>query len=128
MAGPDWYARDALHFNNLPTVVREAKAAALVVACWGAGACDPHWTDHVLEEIQFGEAPWPDVHCFSLSKDGSPIHPMARGRSRIPITRSRCFGRPARRRRCHDHAQRLAAHRVNQNAAADRGRLSLITH
>ena len=81
--GPDWYARAALHFWNLPTIVREAKAAALVVPCWGAGAWDPHWVDHVLEEIQSGEAPWPDLHCFGLSKDGHPIHPMARGRSRI---------------------------------------------
>ncbi|WP_020095016.1 hypothetical protein [Methylobacterium sp. 285MFTsu5.1] len=37
-----------------------------------------------LEEITTGEAPWPDVHCFGLTADGSPIHPMARGRSRIP--------------------------------------------
>ncbi|MEG9528259.1 MAG: DUF1643 domain-containing protein [Hyphomicrobiales bacterium] len=82
--GPDWYARDVIHFSNLPTLVRAAKAAALVVACWGAGAWDPEFVDHVFEEITTGEAPWPDVHCFGLTADGSPIHPMARGRSRIP--------------------------------------------
>ncbi|GJD36277.1 hypothetical protein FMGBMHLM_3194 [Methylobacterium aerolatum] len=83
MSGPDWYARDALHNRNLPTLIREAKAAALVVPCWGAGAWDPQWVDHVLEAIRSGEAPWPDLSCFGLSKDGHPIHPMARGRSRI---------------------------------------------
>lgn len=82
--GPDWYARDRIHFDNLPVLVREAKAAALVVACWGAGAWDPEFVDHVLEEITTGEAPWPDVHCFWLTADGAPMHPMARGRSRIP--------------------------------------------
>lgn len=82
--GPDWYARDALLYRNLPTIVREAKSAALVVPCWGAGAWDLLWVDHVLEAIQTGEAPWPDLHCFGLSKEGHPIHPMARGRCRIP--------------------------------------------
>ena len=82
--GPDWYARDALYFANLPTVVREAKAAALVVACWGAGAWDPEFVDHVVEEITSGEAPWPDLHCLAVSRDGSPVHPMARGRHRVP--------------------------------------------
>ena len=82
--GPDWYARDRILLENLPLLVREAKAAALVVACWGAGAWDPVFVDHVLEEITTGEAPWPDVHCFGLSKDGHPMHPMARGRCRIP--------------------------------------------
>ena len=84
MAGPDWCARDALHFNNLPIVVEEAKRAALVVACWGAGAWDPEWVEHLCEQIQTGEAPLPDLHCFARSKDGSPVHPMARGRNRIP--------------------------------------------
>ncbi len=81
--GPDWYARDALH-SGLDMVRAEAKAAALTVACWGVGTWDPHWVDHVVEDIQSGEAPWPDLHCFALAKDGSPVHPMARGRHRIP--------------------------------------------
>ncbi|MBE7203881.1 MAG: DUF1643 domain-containing protein, partial [Parafilimonas terrae] len=82
--GPDWFARDVIHFSNLPVVVREAKASALVVACWGAGAWDPEFVDQVLEEITTGEAPWPDIRCFGLTADGAPMHPMARGRFRIP--------------------------------------------
>lgn len=82
-SGPDWYVRDAIHFAGLDALRREAKAAALTVACWGAGVWDDAWVEHVIEEIQSGEAPWPDLHCFALSKDGSPVHPMARGRHRI---------------------------------------------
>lgn len=81
--GPDWHARDRL-LSNADVVAEEAKAAALVVACWGAGAWDDFWVDHVVEEITTGPAPWPDLHCFATSADGSPVHPMARGKHRIP--------------------------------------------
>lgn len=81
--GPDWAARDALLYVNLPIVVREAKAAALTVACWGSGTWDREFVDHAVEEIQTGEEPWPEIFCFARSKNGSPIHPMARGRNRI---------------------------------------------
>ena len=54
--GPDWHACDVIHFSNLQQLVREAKAAALVVACWGAGVWDPEFVDQVLEEITTGEA------------------------------------------------------------------------
>ena len=81
--GPDWYARDALQ-AGLDVIVREAKNAALVVACWGAGAWDEDWIEHVIENIQTDVAPWPDIYCFARSQDGSPVHPMARGRHRVP--------------------------------------------
>lgn len=81
--GPDYYARDKLWAAET-VLVREAKAAGLVVACWGAGAWDAEWVEHLLEGVQTGEEPWPDLHCFALSKDGHPLHPMARGRNRIP--------------------------------------------
>ena len=62
---------------------KPVKAAALERA---ASQCDwdPEWVDHVCEAIQSDEAPWPDLHCFARSKDGSPVHPVARGRNRIP--------------------------------------------
>ncbi|MEA1834635.1 DUF1643 domain-containing protein [Methylobacterium durans] len=81
--GPNRHVRDVIR-ENCGIVAREARTAALVVPCWGAGTWDPHGIEQVLEEIRTGEAPWPDLHCFARSKDGSPAHPMARGRNRIP--------------------------------------------
>jgi hypothetical protein len=81
--GPDWYARDDI-MANLDIVAREAKAAALVVACWGAGAWDEPMVEHVIELVMSGSEPWPDIHCFGLTNAGAPMHPMARGKHRIP--------------------------------------------
>jgi hypothetical protein len=81
--GPDWYARDDLD-RNVVTISCEAKAAGLVVACWGAIAQDDAWIDHILEAITSGEEPWPSVHVFGLTAGGAPIHPMARGKHRVP--------------------------------------------
>jgi hypothetical protein len=81
--GPDWYARDDLH-HNLDVIVRESKAAALTVACWGAIAWDEVWIDHVVEEITTGEEPWKRIYCFGTTSSGAPIHPLARGKHRIP--------------------------------------------
>lgn len=82
--GVPFAVRDALYYANMDVVVREAKAAALVVACWGAGTWDEYFVEHVLEEIQSGHEPWPDIHCLGRSADSSPLHPMARGRHRVP--------------------------------------------
>lgn len=80
----DWAARDALHFVNLPAVVNVAKAADQVFVCWGAIAQDHDWIEHVVEEIQTGEEPWPDLWCWGKTASGAPKHPMARGKHRIP--------------------------------------------
>jgi len=82
--GVDWAARDALHFVNLPAVVAAAKSSDQVFACWGAIARDQLWIEHVIEEIQSGEAPYPHLWCWGKTADGSPKHPMARGLHRIP--------------------------------------------
>lgn len=82
--GPDWYARDAMH-HNLSIVQAEAKKADLVVACWGVfRPWMEGWMDEVVESITTHEEPWPDIHCFGRTKGGDPIHPMARGRHRVP--------------------------------------------
>ena len=85
--GPDWYARDAIQ-QNFDVVAMEAKAAGLVVACWGNLASDEMLVEHVIEHIMDGEEPWPSVHVFGLTKSGAPIHPMARGKMRDPDDRS----------------------------------------
>lgn len=80
--GPDWEARDRIQ-QNVEIITRLAKGAAMVVACWGAIAGDDPLIDHIIEEIQSGEAPYPDIYCFGKTSSGAPIHPMARGRHRI---------------------------------------------
>ena len=81
--GPDWYARDQLIYHNLPTLVRAAKRAKQVFACWGAIAWDDAWIEHVVEEMQTGVAPYPDLWCWGITAGGAPKHPMARGLHRI---------------------------------------------
>jgi hypothetical protein len=78
----DW-ARDDLYLENLDVVRRHAKAAEQVFVCWGAIARPCMWLDHVIEEIQTGEAPYPDLWCWGKTSAGAPKHPMARGAHRI---------------------------------------------
>lgn len=81
--GPDWYARDQLMYHNLPALVEAAKTARQVFVCWGAIAWDHQWIDHVVEEIQSGVAPYPDLWCWGTTASGAPKHPLARGVHRI---------------------------------------------
>lgn len=92
--GPDWHVRDVIQ-ENLGVVVDEAKRASAVVACWGARTWDPEWVDHLCEQVQTGEEPWPDLMCLGATADGSPIHPSARGRARVPDSTVLKMWRPA---------------------------------
>lgn len=80
--GQDWYDRDEL-FHNLSELVDLAKQADQVFVCWGAIAWDHVWVEHIVEEIQCGESPWPDLWCWGTTKHGAPKHPLARGVHRI---------------------------------------------
>lgn len=80
----DWYARDQMIMTNLPHVAQVAKEADQVFVCWGNIAWDDMWIEHVIEEIQGGVEPWPDLWCWGRTKSGAPTHPMARGKHRIP--------------------------------------------
>lgn len=79
----DWHTRDMMQYVNLPALVAAAKAAKQVFVCWGAIAWDQDWVEHVVEEIQTGPAPWPDLWCWGTTKAGAPKHPLARGAHRI---------------------------------------------
>jgi len=80
--GPDWYARDAIG-DNLVELCKITAAVDRVFVCWGAIAWDDGWVDQVLEEIAC-EGGNPALWCWGFNIDGSPKHPMARGRHRIP--------------------------------------------
>ena len=86
--GPDWWARDRIN-QNLRVVAAEAKKANIVVACWGAIAYDTDYVDMVIEEIQAGEEPWPNLYCLGKTISGAPKHPLARGKYRV--SRDQCF-------------------------------------
>lgn len=79
----EWHDRDAI-FANLDDVVRMAKSADQVFVCFGNIAWDQDWIENVIEEIQTGVAPYPDLWCWGTTKSGAPTHPMARGKHRIP--------------------------------------------
>ena len=81
--GPYWQARNEIVCHNLSALVAAAKRADQVFVCWGSIAWDHDWVEHVVKEIQSGEAPWPDLWCWGKTKSGAPIHPMARGKHRI---------------------------------------------
>ncbi|WP_087000034.1 DUF1643 domain-containing protein [Rhizobium sullae] len=87
--------RDDLYFVNLPHVVAKAKAAAKVFVCWGAIAWDIDFADHVADEIQSGEGPYPDLWCWGVTSSGAPKHPMARGKHRIPADQKAIMWRAA---------------------------------
>jgi hypothetical protein len=70
--------------ENLRAVTREAKAAARVIACWGAKSYDGNWTEQVIAAIQSGEPPHPAIWCLGRTASREPVHPMARGRHRVP--------------------------------------------
>lgn len=78
--GPDWYDRDALCHNLESVVPRTAKQADLVIAAWGSAPWQD-LSDRVVEEIQSGFAPYPDIYTLL---PGKPIHPLARGKHRVP--------------------------------------------
>lgn len=79
----DYGRRDELQFINLPALVKAAKAADQVFVCWGAIAWDDLWIEHVVEEIQSGVYPYPDLWCWGKTNSGAPKHPLARGAHRI---------------------------------------------
>jgi hypothetical protein len=87
-----WSAR----VHNFRTIRNLIKPDTVCVAAWGAGA-DPEEVDAVrlferrLEPDEedfdgFGKAPviW---HCLGKTKEGHPVHPLARGKHRVPDDR-----------------------------------------
>lgn len=80
----EWYDRDALQHNGTH-VAKLAKAADQVFVCFGniANDIDYDWVEMVVEHVQTGVAPWPDLWCWGTTKSGAPTHPMARGKHRI---------------------------------------------
>jgi len=90
--GPDWYARDDMH-ENLSHVEEAGRAACLRMVAFGAEAIkhDDMWLYQCIEDfmqpfdrpdrgLQYDER----LFCLGLTANGQPIHPLARGKHRVP--------------------------------------------
>lgn len=81
-ADSDWSSSDARlrNFHDCAEIFREC---GLLMAAWGAGADRDDlelWLETVEADIG-REIIW---HCLGTTSNGSPIHPLARGRHRVP--------------------------------------------
>lgn len=75
------YQNTILHVTNKNHVVQAAIFCSQVFICWGKPKNDD---DYLFQEWLIEELPTDELWCFGRNADGSPKHPMARGRHRIP--------------------------------------------
>lgn len=88
--GPDYWARDRIH-DNLNFVEAAGRAAIIRVAAFGAQPVehDDGWLEEAIEaftqpsSMGAGET----LNCLGTNKTGQPLHPMARGKWRVPDDR-----------------------------------------
>lgn len=84
-----WLAAQSVSFlkahrqANLDRISLLAAAAPVRIVAWGNLLAPGLHTDRVIEAMSLCGAH--SLHAFALTGDGAPIHPMARGRSRVPL-------------------------------------------
>jgi hypothetical protein len=71
--------------DNLTHVGLACHEAAMVVAAWGAGVPAGKW--HPDIGVCAGATDHTGLVCLGTTANGSPLHPLARGRSRVPDDR-----------------------------------------
>lgn len=78
------HAEDLTAFRDhaLSVILAEAAFADCVVAAWGVCKQDP-WYEQIAEAVvSLGT----DLYCIGENQDGSPRHPMSRGRNKVHST------------------------------------------
>jgi hypothetical protein len=71
--------------ENDRAIVEAARQAGAIVAAWGAVAWARERAARLADELS--RADLRSLQCLGITLDGSPLHPMARGRMRVPDDR-----------------------------------------
>ncbi|MFZ5698755.1 MAG: DUF1643 domain-containing protein [Pseudomonadota bacterium] len=79
----DWHGRDDLHRNIELIQERVAEADDILLAYGALGDRCPDWTQNVLDEIECAVTTQ-QIFCMGRTGSGAPIHPLARGKNRVP--------------------------------------------
>lgn len=83
-----WDVRDDIHANH-DRVQKELAAFDALMVAWGSpsgalGLETDAWANNLFEEIDVARETPIRRWCLGRTKAGDPIHPMARGRNRVP--------------------------------------------
>ncbi|MEN3234221.1 DUF1643 domain-containing protein [Methylobacterium ajmalii] len=93
LAGQDVTTMKVMRQANLVRLLPLAKAAPVRIVAWGNLLAPGLHADRVIAALSLGGAH--PLHAFALTGDGAPIHPLARGRSRVPLGMPLVEWRPA---------------------------------
>ena len=83
LAGQDVASLKALRQANLARIRVLAAAAPVRIAAWGNLLAPGLHADRVIAALSLNGAH--PLQAFALTGDGAPIHPLARGRNRVPL-------------------------------------------